>query len=504
MLQRTLAGLCIAFFVCAAVISCKHNPPVIQNTSDGNFPTEVAKIFINKCATSGCHNAASYENAGGLRLDDWDHLFDGGANGAAVVAYDTIYSPLLYFINTDSSAGLVSAPAMPYERPSLSKEEYNTIRHWIATGAPDKNGNIPFSSNAAGRQKIYMTMQACDIVGVIDAERKVMMRYIYLGTDPRPEVAHCLRVSPDGQYAYVSFTAGNTFQKIETATDKVIDNIAMPTTPKPGSWNVFNVSPDGTKVMISDWSTDGRLVLINLLTKQIKKFGPGAEFNYPHGIASNPTFDTFYVLQQFGNAYYVMDTDGFKDLKSLDGNAPVSLPDSGAGQLNPHEIVMAPDFSRFFVTCQRSNDLRIMNRFTNKLVAAIPVGAVPQEMAISKKHNYLFVSCMEDEPHKVGDATFRGTIYVISFNTATDEYSVVNVIRGNFSNIHGLAVDDNNDKLFFASRNVTTDGPAPHHTSNCGGKNGFYNVYDINTFQPAPDRRYEVLPDPYSVDSRFK
>lgn len=502
MLQRSLLALCIA---CFAIVSCKHNPPVKPpDTADGNYPPEVAKIIVNKCATAGCHNAASYEGAGGLRLDTWDHLFDGGNNGAVVVAYDTTYSSLLYFINTDSSAGLVAQPTMPQTGNPLSKDEYNTIRHWIAIGAPDKNGNIPFASNSGTRQKIYVTMQACDMIGVIDAEKRVMMRYIHVGTLPSPEIAHCIRTSADGQYAYVSFTGGNTFQKIETATDKVVDNITLPTNPRPGTWNVFNISPDGTKALISDWSPDGRLVLVDLITKKIKQYGPGANFNYPHGIASNPTFDTFYIVEQYGNAMCVMDIDGFKDLKSLDSNTPVALPDSGAGQLNPHEIVMAPDYSRYFVTCQKSGDLRVMRRSDNKLLKVIPLGSVPQEIAISKKFNYIFVSCMEDQPHVSGSVTFRGTVYVIKFDTVNDQYDVVKVITGNFSSIHGLTVDDKSNTLFFASRNVNTDGPAPHHTSNCGGKNGYYNAYDITTFLPAPDRRYEVLPDPYSMDVRFK
>src|ERR1044071_5385903 len=171
MTQRILATLCcISFFIA----SCRHDRLVpAPPPGESGYPDEIAKIFVNKCATAGCHNAASHENAGGLRLDTWENLFNGGNNGAALVPYSISYSPLLYYINTDSSLGLVAQPTMPKDMPPLSKEEYITIRDWVAKGAPDKSGNIPFADDAVSRQKIYVTMQACDQVAVIDAKKKV-------------------------------------------------------------------------------------------------------------------------------------------------------------------------------------------------------------------------------------------------------------------------------------------------------------------------------------------
>ncbi len=57
--------------------------------------------------------------------------------------------------------------------------------------------------------------------------------------------------------------------------------------------------------------------------------------------------------------------------------------------------------------------------------------------------------------------------------------------------------------LYVASRNVGGNGPAPHHTSNCSGRNGWYDIYDINTWQKVGGR-FEAMPDCYSFDSRFK
>ncbi|WP_276132672.1 c-type cytochrome domain-containing protein [Polluticoccus soli] len=494
MIQRILTAICC---LSLTVISCKHEPLIPKQPNGSGYPDEVAKIFVNKCATAGCHNAASYEGAGGLRMDTWEQLFNGGNNGSAIVPYSIEFSPLLYYINTDFNLGIVAQPTMPKDNPPLSKEEYITIRDWVAKGAPDKSGNIPFASDPATRQKIYITMQACDQVAVIDAQKKVVMRYIPVGTSAIAEVPHYLRSTTDGKYAFVSFVAGTTLQKIETSTDKVVEDIQLPTNPS-GSWNVFALSPDASKVLVSDWRASGRLVYIDLLTMKMKVY-PG--FTYPHGIASNPSFDTFYVTSQYGNAMYKLSLDGFVNKQiSLDGKTPVVTPDTSSSMLNPHEILMAPDYSKYFITCERSNEVRVLNRSRDSVIKVIPVGAKPQEFAISRKKPYLFVTCMDDQPTKLGDVTFVGSVYVIDYNTL----SVVNVIRGNFSSPHGITVDDVNNTVCFASRNVNPTGPKPHHTSSCTGANGSYHVYDMTTFQPADKRRFEVLPDPYSADARFK
>lgn len=195
-------------------VSCKHKTPVPSrpDSSSSQYPAAVAKIIVDKCATAGCHNEASYTNAGGLRLDDWQYMFDGGGTGAVVVAYSPENSPLLYFLNPDSGVHdiLSVKPTMPYNDAPLSKEEYDIIKNWIADGAPDKNGNVPFASNAATRQKAYLTQEGCDLVAVIDAQKKVVMRYIKVGNNEGiNETAHYIQVDKQGRYAYVCFVNGN-------------------------------------------------------------------------------------------------------------------------------------------------------------------------------------------------------------------------------------------------------------------------------------------------------
>lgn len=472
--------------------SCRHEPFITPETppaKESGFPEAIGRIMETRCATPGCHNQASHINAGGLLLDSWEHLLQGGSNGAVAIPFNPENSSLLYFINTNPALGNINIPTMPLNAPPLSEDEYTMIKSWVASGMPDADGNIPFSSNPDTRQKIYITMQGCDLVAVIDAESRVVMRYIAVGKTPAIENPHCIRVSPDGKYAYVGFLGGEYLQKIDTRTDSIVDELYLGV----GSWNILCVSPDGKQLMVSDWlpKPQGKVILIDAESMQAIASFPSV-MNYPHGIASNEDFTTFFITAQYGNVVYKLtpSTGDFKVL-SIDGLPPVTT----AGKRDPHEIMMTPDYSKYFLTCEASNEIRIMDARADTLIKAIPVGIKPQEIAISKSKPYALITCMEDNSANPG---FRGSVYVIDYNT----YETTR-IDGPFFQPHGITVDDVNGTFYVASRNATQDGPAPHHTSSCAGRNGYYNVYDLNTFKRLP-KRYEVTVEPYSADVRFK
>ncbi|HXH19643.1 MAG TPA: c-type cytochrome domain-containing protein, partial [Chitinophagales bacterium] len=138
------------------------------------YPDEVGEIILSTCAVSGCHNDASKEAAGGLNLETWDKLFEGGNDNAVVIPYRPDHSIMLFFINTDSTAGPALQPTMPFNGNPLSAQQIQTIRDWIQQGAPDKSGFVKFSDNPA-RAKIYVCNQGCDIVAVLDLESRLIM-----------------------------------------------------------------------------------------------------------------------------------------------------------------------------------------------------------------------------------------------------------------------------------------------------------------------------------------
>ncbi len=228
--------------------------------------------------------------------------------------------------------------------------------------------------------------------------------------------------------------------------------------------------------------------------------GGTSYFTYPHGLASNATFDTFFAALQYGNVVNKYSFNGgfYHKYVSVDGRPAIVTTPSDSANPNPHFLLMSPDHSRYFVTCQSTNEVRVMDAHTDTVIAAIPVGTFPQELDISPSKNYLFVTCQEDAANpQVGR---HGSVYVIDMSS----YAVVKILYGDFYQPHGITVDEQDGLVFIPSRNANPNGPAPHHTSVCGGRDGWYSVYDLNTLAPADNNRYEVTVDPYASNVRFK
>jgi hypothetical protein len=93
------------------------------------FQSEILPIFINKCATSGCHDAASHK--GGYVLDSYNNLFMKD-NRREKNNIDTIhYRP------EDSKLFnvLISGKIMPPPPNNLPPDQINLIAQWIREGA---------------------------------------------------------------------------------------------------------------------------------------------------------------------------------------------------------------------------------------------------------------------------------------------------------------------------------------------------------------------------------
>ena len=192
----------------------------------------------------------------------------------------------------------------------------------------------------------------------------------------------------------------------------------------------------------------------------------------------------------------------FNDVKIslVPGQQPI-----GSSIIQPHEIIISPDGTKYFVTCQGSSEVRVMQISNDSLLAVIPVGLKPQELAISITHPYLFVSCTEDPagPNK------KGNIYVIDYNTLT--LVTGSPVYAGFQP-HGIAVDDEDGLVYVANLNSDLNAPAPHHKSSCDGRNGNITIIDINSLtlynkNLADGNSFvytnELLPYPYFVAIRF-
>lgn len=482
--------LTFIFFTLSIVLfnlSCQKDPYIVN--AESQFPADVQRIFIRKCAVSGCHNDASSKNAAGLNLTSWEKLvYTGGVSGSVVIPFRPQNSSLFQFINSYPDLGLTADPQMPLNAPPLTREEVLVIKNWILNGCQNDQGEVPFANDFESRKKVFVANQGCDVVTIIDAETKLAMRYIEVGNNAaKIETPHFMSISKDGKYWYACFTEGDILQKFRADNGTLVGEATIGA----GAWNVVRLTDDGKTAYVSNLSNNGKIARVNTESMMLEQMYSGANlFTFPHGIETTITGDTLYITAQYGNTFYrfipkLFNRQVFSIVK---GQAPNTL----GGTYDPHEIIFSPDRSKYFFSCQSSNEVRVFDAKSDTLLKVIPVGKLPLEFAISKNKNLLFVSCSE-EPNPIF-MSLKGSVEVIDLNTL----QVVKKLYANFYQPHGLAVDETRNELYIASRNADPTGPPPHHVSECGSRNGFFEVISLNDWSVVTSPK-ELSVDPYAL-----
>lgn len=463
-------------------LSCTKDVGKLKSATDHNYPEDIANIIVKKCATSGCHNEKSKDAAAGLNLTTWNTLFEGSNGGSVVIPFRPDFSTLLFYTNSFNEFGKIQlSPKMPLNQEQLSKEEIKALFDWIKSGAPDVNGKIKFN-DSPDRKKFYVPNQGCDVVTVFDAQTMLAMRYVDVGETRGTEAPHMVRVSPDNKHWYASFIAGGYFQKYRTSDNALVGKVNLGV----GSWNTFAFSSNSKTAYVIDWNLPGKIAIVDLASMT---FSLQLGYVYPHGSALNKTDDVLYVTSQYSNYIYKFDVNDFSwpKIVTLDNtNIPIDLP-----SLDPHEILFSPDGKKYFVTCQGSNEVRVLQTSNDSLIAVIPTGEFPQEMSISKATPYLFVSCMEDT---TSNSKELGSIFIINYQTN----KLVKSMYAGYQS-HGIAVDDLNKRVYVSNRNIYSTGPSPHHQGVCSGRNGYVTAIDLNTLNLIKNYKAEVSIDPYGL-----
>ncbi|MCD6069410.1 MAG: hypothetical protein K0S33_4236 [Bacteroidetes bacterium] len=476
MLRKGLIGSVLIFF--CILIACTKDSDKID-TKD--YPVEIGKIFRGRCATSGCHNEASYKAAGGLNLTSWASLFQGSNTGSSIIPFRSDFSSLCYFINTYPDMGIINLPTMPVGLDPLDRGEVQKIKDWINAGAPNLSGGIPFGDDP-NRSKFYVAHTACKVVCVFDAATRLQMRYITVLNPGETFMPHMTRVSPDGKYWYVCFNNNGKFLRRYNTSD---DSFAGEVNIGSGEWNSFAITPDSKKAFVIDWTASGKVAQVDLEHMELDTVLVYP--NMPHGSAVSPNGQYMYFTATTGNYLYKQniasgEIDDLISLSNSESPGPSNV-------YNPHEILFSPDGSKYYVTCQSEHTVRVFNAATDMWIATIPISGSTLEMSLAPSKNLLFVTSWDASQF----ANTVGAVAVINTTTNTVQ-TYVNV----GTQPHGIAVDEQRGVVYVANRNIDVTGPLPHHTSVCGGRNGNVVFIDLNTLQ-LTGKRIEVSVDPYSI-----
>ncbi|MBK9285340.1 MAG: hypothetical protein IPM51_13645 [Sphingobacteriaceae bacterium] len=469
--------------------SCKKD---VGYVNYGDFPKEIGSIINYNCAVSGCHDSKSYEAAAKYDLSSWNSMFKGSGSGSPVIPFNSKFSSLCYFINTFDELGIKNEPVMPLNKKPLSYQDVKTIFDWIDQGAPDVNGNVKWADNPL-RSKLYAVNQGCDVVTVFDSETQLPIRYIEVGTKGgAPDTPHMVRVSPDGQYWYVIFIADNVMQKYRCSDDAFVANIPLtPLAAGTGTndaydWNTFVITKDSKKAYAVSWTSLGKVACVDLENHSLLNYIAVA--NNPHAIALSNDETKIYVGAQTGNYLNEIPSDfsGINQI-SIDANPP-----NANSSLDIHDMILSPNGVDLVITCQKTNEVRVFNTNSSSVTAVVNVGIYPQEIVYSNVTNEYLVTCMYDNstPGTNGTvARINGANYTLKSNFPVGAMP------------HGLAVDEKKKLLYVLSRNIQTTGPAPHHSSQCAGRNGFVSFISLPTFSIL-NKRFELSVDPYFISYR--
>ena len=324
------------------------------------------------------------------------------------------------------------------------------------------------------------------------------MRYIPVGVDPTIEAPHLVRVSPDGEYWYVVFYSGHVLQKFRTSDDSYVGALEIGT----GDWNTIIFSPDSKKGFVNA-TIAGITKVVDLENMAVET---SLSNDFPHGGFTTSDGEYAYITSQTGNFITKVEIDGpFYDVDKIALGTGENT--STASKYDAHEMILSPDEHFYYVSCQKSNEVRVMERERSSsddtLIAVIPVGNKPQEFSLPETRPYLFVTCTEDST--MGTRK-KGSVYVINYLTN----QVIKKIYTGYQP-HGIAVDDDHDCVYVANLNYDNSGPAPHHVSTCGGRNGYLTVIDMSTLElyqkklsdgSSFEYRNELLSFPYFVSYR--
>jgi YVTN family beta-propeller protein len=202
-----------------------------------------------------------------------------------------------------------------------------------------------------------------DNVSIIDTATWRILGVVKTGRGPTG-----LAFSRNGQFAYISNQGDKTVAVVNTATHNVVRRIAVGTNP-----HFLTLGPDGRIWGCNTGSND--IYVIDPAVQDIVgsfQVGPA-----PQQIA--------FGYKGMAGPYAYVTVAGFNKVFALGGEAQKLrvVEEIEVGE-RPNGIWANPQGTRVFVVHEGSNDLRVIDTGTARVIATIPVGQKPIRVVVSK------------------------------------------------------------------------------------------------------------------------
>lgn len=383
-----------------------------------SFSRDVLPIFAANCTFPGCHN--STDRQGGLDLTNWQSIMNGSSFGTEIIPYNSRWSHTIKHINrVDTNISTYSEPMMPQVKvpfsngQPLSRNLIETIVSWVNQGAKNDYGEVAFSNVT---RKAFITNQASDYVAVVDLDNNRLIRLIDVGgrnnqTQPL-DSPHFVIADKQGRYFYVSLIAEGYIEKYDATTYEKVGRMYAGLSPAH-----IILSDDGSKGWYSNFDA-------TLTEKNIREFDTQtmtvthviSEFRMtkPHGM--NLTSDGSLLLMgtEGSEFLYVIQTSDHQILDAVPVDASVPLNGNGTNNFVPYQVTITHDNKYAFVTCLKSNDVRVFDIQSRTFIQNIPVGLNPLAHEISPDGRWCYVPNRNSNSISVIDVQTRTVVRTIS------------------------------------------------------------------------------------------
>ncbi|AFH48793.1 Hypothetical protein IALB_1082 [Ignavibacterium album JCM 16511] len=470
-------------FISIIILSCGEgttDPPTgIDENNNGFESLGLADVFVNSCASSGCHSGNN--PAGDISMENYSSLIKGAVHphqghsaefeGEVLIPFNSSKSLLYQMIEGNVS------PISPHENLNLTAEQKSRIKNWIDNGAKNFQGKVPFSNPTF---RVFVCNQSSDKISVIDGDFNVVSRIVDVSVTPTTDSPHM--VKEFGEYYYVTLISAGKFLKIRKSDNQIVSELSG--IEKAG---MIQITSDGSIAFVSRSSTSpsifNSVYAIRLSDMSLLQEITLPVTGVPHAIALTPNDSILYV------ANLTKDRISKVNAKSFEFIDDIILP-SGT---EPMQTSCSPDGDYLYISARGTNKLLVLSVQTDSVISEIDVNTAPMHIAVSSDGNKIFVATMGN--HIAGD---HGNVEVIE--KSGESWSKLTTITDHrFSMPHGCDISADNNYLFVSSRN-TSGMFTPKFKVVGEGKNGNLAIIDTRTIAVIKVLELEEYPSGLVVE----
>lgn len=427
-------------------------------TNNGFETSQVAEIFSQNCAATGCHTGSNPPN--GLSIDSHAKLLSGsqrrpltGADnygGDVIIPYKSAYSLLYQIINNNISTTLSVTHNI------LLSNQIAVIKKWVDDGAKDNNSNIPFTTPLSYR--VYVCNQKTDVISVVDGTYNVVSRIVDVNEtaniDDEPYM-----VQEYGDYYYVTLSAMGRFLKISKSDNEIAGVISGLSDP-----GMIQITSSGLYAYVSRSSTAesiySSIYMIDIVNMTlVKEINLVLTNGLPHGIVLSPDNTKLYVANIAKNAIHVINTTI---------NEAIDLINFGV-DYQPINAAISPDGYFLYLSAEGTSQFLIFNTQTRNIIYQLTVNPSPRQIVVSNNGSYIYVASQGASVVEVIQKT--GFVWT--------KIGVIN--HPAFSMLEGIDLSSDSRYLYVSGSNIDGDF-TPAYQVKGEEKPGVLGIIDTQTF----------------------